>query len=122
MLKAMPEKWKRRRDLVFLVSPQVEEDYRLGLATRGTELGDRQLTDGTTVKYAGYEVVPVPYLAAGQHLLTPWKNLAFGIHEREILVEKQRQSRKRVIEYTTTARIDYEWINPAAAVVGHDAV
>lgn len=120
MLRAMPEKWKRRRDLVFLVSPQVEEDYRLSLANRETVLGDQQLTEGTVQKFAGYNVIAVPFLPTGTHLLTPWKNLAFGIHEREILVEKQRQTRKRVIEYTTTARIDYNWVNPEAAVVGYD--
>lgn len=118
MLKAMPNKWKRNvGQLAFLVSPTVEEEYRLSLSSRSTALGDEQLVSANNQKFAGVQVVPVPFLAEGDMILTNWKNLAYGIHEREIRVGKQVQERKRLVEYTTTARVDYQWVTPDAAVV-----
>lgn len=118
MLRAMPDRWKRNKSMLkFLVSPTVEEDYRLSLADRQTALGDRQLTDAAATTYAGIEIIAVPSMADTDLLLTPIKNLAYGIHEREIRVGKQVQERKRLVEYTTTARVDFQWIKPEAAVV-----
>jgi len=121
ILKAMPDKWKRNRaGLAFLVSPGVEEEYRLSLATRETALGDQQLTEAATQRFAGIRVLPVPAWPDDVIVLTPVKNLAYGIHEREIRVGKQVQERKRLVEYTTTARVDFEWIQPEAVVIGYD--
>lgn len=122
MLKALPDRWKRNpRGLVYLTAPSVEEEYRLSLASRQTALGDRQLIDGSAVTYAGIPVKSVPFLLPGQHLLTKTENLVFAI-KRAIRIGRQVQERSRLIEYTMTARVGYEIINPELAVYGNDWV
>lgn len=120
MLAQLSEKWKRNTaGLAYLVAPSVEEEYRLSLADRATALGDRQLTGGDPTTYAGIPILPVPFLAADTHLLTNPKNLAYGI-KRAIRVGRQVQERKRLIEYTITARVGFEWLNPDAAVISQN--
>jgi hypothetical protein len=113
MLSAMPNKWKRNyADLVFLVAPDVEVTYRNELADRATALGDAYLTEGRRAQYQGVDVYPLPYLpgsAAPQCVLTTWKNLAVGIG-RQIRVGKQIQERKRIMEYTITAKVDFNYV------------
>jgi len=113
MLSAMPNKWKRNlAELVFLVAPDVEVTYRNELADRATALGDAYLTEGRRAQYQGVDVYPLPYLpgnSSPQCMLTTWKNLAVGIG-RQIRVGKQIQERKRIIEYTITAKIDFNYV------------
>jgi hypothetical protein len=113
MLSAMPNKWKRNlADLVFLVAPDIEVTYRNELADRATALGDAYLTEGRRAQYQGVDVYPLPYLPGNsvpQCILTTWKNLAVGVG-RQIRVGKQIQERKRVIEYTITAKIDFNYV------------
>lgn len=117
ILAGLPEKWKRSTGgLAYFVSPAVEESYRLSIANRATGLGDDVLETGRAVSFAGIPVVATPLLAGSNtHLLTRPENMVFAI-KRAIRVGRFVNERTRRIEYTMSARVGYEWINPDAAV------
>lgn len=121
MVAAMPEKWKRNPDQIeIMVSPEVEEKYRLQLTARNTALGDSFLATGKAATYLGYRVEPYPYLTAGTHIFGNPKNLAVGIHARDMRVGKQIQERKRIVEVTITSRLDFEIVTDDQVVVAYD--
>jgi hypothetical protein len=118
-LAAMPNKWKTSpEELVFLVSPDVEEEYRDELAGRATALGDEYTVKNRRSEYKGIMVEPIPYWpgdgtshypAGPVVMLTKYKNLAIGIG-RNIRVGRQIQERKRTIEYTITTKTDFNYV------------
>lgn len=109
LLKALPPKWRNDPDaLAFYVSPNVEVDYRGSLAERGTALGDQFLVEKKAARFNGIEVKPVAYFSDTVFVLTLKKNFKAGI-SRKITYETQRQPRKRLIEYTITAKVDYNY-------------
>ena len=119
VLAAMPNKWKTNpSELVYLVSPDVETAYRDELAARATALGDEYAIKNKRAEYQGIAVEPIPffpgngtshYPAGPVILLTKYKNLAVGIG-RDMRVGRQVQERKRVIEYTITAKTDFNYV------------
>jgi len=121
MLKLLPDKY-RGLELVFFVPPETADAYANELANRGTNLGDTVMVQGVpTLRYFGYKVVADPYLRKEGNLsrraiLTIPDNLVFGI-QRDITIDAQWQPRKRVVEYTITARNDYEFANADAVVL-----
>lgn len=127
LMKAMPNKWKTNpEDLVFLVSPDVEEEYRDELSARNTGLGDKYETENARAKYKGSIVEPVSFFpgVGTSHyptgpivVLTKYKNLAVGIG-RNMRVGRQIQERKRIIEYTITTKIDYNYVTGEMIVLG----
>ncbi|MDD4291983.1 MAG: P2 family phage major capsid protein [Clostridia bacterium] len=124
MLKLMPNKWKANTDeLVFLVAPDVEVSYRDELGTRNTALGDALLAEKRRASYQGIIVEPMPFMPGGNTpsvMLTKPKNLGIGIG-RNIRVGRQIQERKRVIEYTITAKTDYNYVLGDMIVLGEKA-
>lgn len=112
ILQAMPNKWKGNvADLVFLVAPDVETAYRDELGERSTALGDAFLTQAKNAQYQGIDVKPIPFWPGGSKpvvILTKAKNLAVGIG-RNMRFGRQVQERKRVTEFTITAKIDYNY-------------
>ena len=121
MLDLMPDKYLGL-ELTFFVPPETAIAYANELANRSTGLGDTVMVQGVPVlRYFGYKVVPDPYLRKEGNLsrrgiLTPASNLTFGI-QRNITIDAQWQPRKRVVEYTITARNDYEFANADAVVL-----
>lgn len=115
MLKKMPEKFKTDK-IVFLCSPNFRDEYIDEISKRSTGLGDKALTEGGEVKYKGYALKPLPCLADGDVILTHPQNIAYGV-QRDISIEWTRVPRKRRIEYTITARTDYEFAEIEAVVV-----
>jgi hypothetical protein len=113
MLAALPNKWKNNpAELCFLVSPDVEEAYRAELSNRTTALGDTMVTEYRSAQYSGIDIMPVPFLPGGADpkvLLTKYQNLAVGIG-RDIRIGKQVQERKRIVEYTISAKIDFNYV------------
>jgi len=106
MLAAMPNKWKADpTQLAFLVSGSDAHKYRMQLAGRETGLGDASILERKTLYYAGIEVIPVPFWPDGKPVLTRQKNLKVGIR-RDMRSERQVQSRKRLVEYTITGKVD----------------
>lgn len=115
MLKEMPEKFKTN-EIVFLCSPNFRDEYIDEISKRVTALGDKALTEGGEVKYKGYKLEPVPCLSDSDVMLVHPINLAYGV-QRDISIEWTRVPRKRRIEYTITARTDYEFAEVDAIVV-----
>lgn len=115
MLAKMPEKYKTDK-IVFVCSPNFKDEYVDEISKRSTALGDKALTEGGEVKYKGRTLMSVPCLGDGDVMLTDPLNLAYGV-QREISIEWERVPRKRRIEYTITARTDYEFADIEAMVV-----
>ena len=121
LVAAMPEKWKRNpAQIELMVSPEVEEKYRLQLTARNTALGDAFLATDKAASYLGYKVNAYPYIPNGVQLFGNPKNLAVGIHARDMRVGKQIQERKRIVEVTITSRLDFEVVMDDQVVLGYD--
>jgi hypothetical protein len=120
MLAGLPVKYRRNRDLLkFFVSPDFEEGYRVQLQERATGLGDTYLAENKTAFYHGIEVVPNAYWTTRAPILTTKSNLHVGIG-RNITVEREKKPRKRIYEYTITAKIDFNYAVSELMVVGQD--
>lgn len=110
MYKLLPDKYKSNPSLLtFLVSFADEDQYRTQLSDRATNLGDVYLIENVRAFYKGIPVLPVPYITPGTAILTNTKNLAVGFG-REITVYKMHNPRARRIEYTITAKIDFNYV------------
>lgn len=121
MLGKMPNKFKANKQaLRYYVSVTAEEKYRFQLGQRQTAGGDVILQGGEAVRYSGIAVVPVPYMPDGTALLTVPDNLVFGIR-RDVSLGIFKHERKRVWEYTWTLRVDYQIVEPDAAVIAYNA-
>lgn len=124
MLALMPTKWRGNvSELCFLVAPDVEQAYRDELGARNTALGDSMIVDNRGSQYNGITIVPCPFMPGGASpkvLLTKYQNLAIGIG-RDMRFGSQIQERKRVIEYTITAKIDFNYVSGDMIVLGQKA-
>jgi hypothetical protein len=110
MYKKLPDKYKSNPgQLSFLVSFDDEDQYRSQLSDRSTNLGDVYLTENVRAMYKGIPVEPVPYINSGLAILTNKKNLALGFG-RDITVYKMANPRARRIEYTITAKLDFNYV------------
>jgi len=120
MLAALPSKWKRNRAaLAFIVSPEDYEDYLDEVAARATPAGDNALLNAVDIRFKGIPVREHPYVPEGTQILTPTANLYIGFG-RDITWELQRQARKRLTEYTITAKVDFEYAIGDAVVLSQD--
>lgn len=116
MLEMLPNKWKANKaELRFYVSPTVAEAYIEQLTVRQTAWADELLQTGKLPLYKGITIFPVDFIPDDVLVLTLRRNLAVGI-QRQFTNERERKPRKRVIEYTMTARVD------AAKIVVDDAL
>lgn len=125
MLKAMslavPNKFKALPDLVYWTPVRFAEEFADQLSVRETGLGDSVIVGGfPAMRYFGRQVIAEPHLYdenADKAVLTPARNLVFGI-QRQMTVESEWKPRKRSVEYTITARADYELGTGSAVVLG----
>jgi hypothetical protein len=120
--KSVPTKFLGRTDYVFFVPVTFAQNYAEEVSARLTGLGDQVLVNGfPALRYFGKRVIPEPHLAAasGYVVVTPTANLHFGI-QRAITVDSEWQPRKRIVEYTITARTDYEYATGEAIVLGQN--
>src|SRR5690625_4249975 len=116
-LRQMPQRFKGRTDQAFFVPVALAERYAEETADRQTGLGDQVLVGGfPALRYFGIPVVPEPHLTGDSFLLSPTGNLFFGV-QRQMTVDGQWQPRRRVVEYTLTARVDFEYATGKALVV-----
>ena len=119
-LATMPNKFKRANlGMTFFAPVEFVEGYLETLAGRATALGDQVTVNGLpAVTYFGQRIIPDSAIdPTGQQIvLTPADNLVFGIH-RDIRVESEYKPRKRAVEYTLSARTDYELAQPNAVVL-----
>jgi hypothetical protein len=133
MLKNMPSKYKANtglKNMVFLNSDLVTQDYLMALEARGTALGDRAITDGDVTRYHKVPIIDVPLMptalgtapdygivGAGAYtdvVLTPKNNLIIGI-QKDIKIEPMRSAADECTYYFYTMKI-------AAAIENVNAV
>lgn len=116
MFRMLPRKWKNNAaNLRFLVSSNTAADYVNQLKPRYTNLGDRLIVSGEIPPFRGVQLEVLPYWPDDVVMLTMPRNLAMGI-QRQFTVDRERNPRKRIVEYTMTSRLD------VAEIVVDDAV
>ena len=106
--------------LKILVSHSVNREYKEELTERNTALGDSLLISGKNVTYDGFEIIPVGFLQDDIQMVTPLKNLAYGVYGGNIETYHQVVPRKTRHEYTLLADFDFEIHNPDVLVIGKD--
>lgn len=120
LLRQQPVRFRGRTDQAIFVPVAFAERYAEETASRQTALGDRVLVGGfPELRYFGIPVIPEPHLAGAtgnRIMMTPAGNLFFGI-QRQMTVDGQWQPRRRVVEYTMTARTDYQYATGEAIVL-----
>jgi HK97 family phage major capsid protein len=117
MLKLLDFKYQARPDLAFFIPFSGTFVYADELADRATALGDNVLVNGQqALRYFGIPVYGEPHLTADEAVLSPLANLVWGV-QRGITFESERNTRKRVMEYTITARTDHQYSRSEAVVL-----
>lgn len=133
MIKAMPTKYKtRRNELRFYAPPNVVQDYVDSLADRETILGDTLIQEGAKAMAFGIPVVEVPLMnqqvtgtyvgASGDHSdvwLTFPENFITGVLE-DIVVFHWFNARKDAHEFTLYLEVDFKLENTDAVVLLRD--
>ena len=126
MLSQMPSKYfqmyrqEDKSQLKIFVSHAENRKYKNQLVERNTALGDSVLINGKNVNYDGFEIVPVGFLPEGYRMLTPYKNLAYGIFGGSLETYHEVVPRFLRHEYTLLADCDFEIHNPDVVVVSKD--
>lgn len=130
MVRAMPTAFRRKAsDLRIFMSLDSEVDYRDGLSSRETPLGDLALGEEISVAYHGIPIEGIPVfpekLGGGQDqqdaLLTDPKNMAIGIH-RELQFETMKDISAGVFVIVATIRFDFKYVEKDATVLATDFV
>jgi hypothetical protein len=120
MYRAMPVEYLGLTDLGFFMPVPFCQRYAEEVSTRETAFGDQILVNGfPALRYFGMPVVPETHLyltSADEGVLTPFSNLYHGI-QRQITVDSEWKPRTRVVEFTITARNDYEYSTGKAIVL-----
>jgi HK97 family phage major capsid protein len=133
MIKAMPTKYKtRRNELRFYAPPNVVQDYVDSLSDRETPLGDSLIQEGAKAMAFGVPVIEVPLMnqtvsgtytgATGDHsdvILTFPENFISGVLE-DIVVFHWFNARKDAHEFTLYLEVDFKWENLDAVVMLRD--
>lgn len=102
---------------VFFVPYKTALTYAEEFANHSTAFGEQVTLNGLpALRYFGIPVVAEPHLAGDEAVLTPAQNLIWGV-QRGITMESQWNPRKRVIEYTITARTDQNYAKSQAVVL-----
>lgn len=122
MLQNMSSQFLGRTDHRYWCSIGLAQKYAEEVSTRETGLGDQVLINGLpSLRYFGIPLNPDTHIASASQriILTPSSNLFFGI-QRVMRVDSEWVPRKRIVEYTMSARTDYEYATGQAVVNGHD--
>ena len=105
MKKAMPTRFRRNlAALRYYNSMDVESDYRVQVASRGSPLGDAVLTGAAPVPVLGVPLRGVALMPNANGLLTNPQNLIWGI-QRNIRIERDRDIRARAWIIVLTVRV-----------------
>lgn len=118
MISAVPKNYLRNRaDWKLWVHWDIEDAYRNILRERGTGLGDSAQTTAGSLAYKGFQILDSSNMPEGQALLAPSNNLVYGVH-RDIFIEPDRQPKARKTDFVTTLRVDANYEDENASVVG----
>lgn len=118
MISAVPKKYLRNRaDWKLWVHWDIEDAYRNILRERGTGLGDSAQTTAGSLAYKGFQILDSSNMPEGKAFLAPSNNLVYGVH-RDIFIEPDRQPKARKTDFVTTLRVDANFEDENASVVG----
>lgn len=105
MKKAMPTRFRRNLNaLRFLNSMNVESDYRVQVASRGTDLGDATLLGNAPLPVLGIPLQGVALMPEANGLLLDPKNVIWGL-QRNVRIERDRDIRARSWIVVVTMRL-----------------
>lgn len=105
--KAMPTRYRRNLStLRYLTSMDVESNYRVQVASRGTALGDATLLGNNALPVLGTPLQGVAVMPETTALYLDPKNVIFGI-QRNVRIEKDRDIRARSWIIVMTMRIGF---------------
>lgn len=120
MYRSIQFEFLARTDLNYFMPVPFCQRYAEEVSVRETALGDAVLIQGfPALRYFGVPVTAEPHLylgSAAKGMLTPNPNLYHGI-QRTVTVDSEWVPRKRVVEFTITARNDYEYATGKAIVL-----
>lgn len=115
-IQRMPTKYLRNRAAMrHFVSHHVEMEYRDSIATRATSLGDEKVSTFTPMFAYGTPVLPVALMPGNVLYLTWPQNIIWGV-QRQIMIETDRDIRRRVMIIVVTLRVDVKVEEPDATV------
>lgn len=103
--KAIPTRFRRNlAGMRFFTSMDRESDYRVTVASRGTDLGDAILTSNNPLPVLGVPMVGAALMPNANALFTDPQNVLFGI-QRNVRIEQDRDIRSREVIIVLTARV-----------------
>lgn len=120
MMQAMPVNFLGRTDHRFFCSIPFAMNHADDLSVRETALGDQVMVNGfPALRYFGIPLNPDSHIASATQrvVLCPQGNLFHGV-QRLFRMDTEWRPRNRWIEYTLTARNDYEYATGKAVVNG----
>lgn len=116
-IQRMPTRYLRNRAMMkHYVSHHVEMEYRDSIADRATSLGDEKISKFTPMFAYGTPVQPTAMMPDNKLFLSYPKNIVWGI-QRDIMIETDKDIRRRVLIIVLTMRCDVKVEEPQACVV-----
>jgi hypothetical protein len=113
----MPTKYLRNVSLMrYYTSHHVETEYRDSLASRETGLGDEKIVGRTPCYAYGIALDPCALMPNNKICLTYPDNIVWGV-QRDIMIETDRDIRRRVLIIVMTLRVDVKLEQPDACVI-----
>ena len=122
LLTKMPDQFLGRTDHAYWMAVTFAQRYADEVSKRETSLGDQVLIQGfPALRFFGIPVVPETHIksASRRGILTPTTNIFWGV-QRVFRIDSEFQPRRRVIEYTLSARTDVEYATGVPVVNGFD--
>jgi hypothetical protein len=120
LIQAMPDQFLGRTDHVYWAAVTFAQKYAETVSTRETQFGDQVLIQGLpALRYFGIPIIPETHIAGASRrlILTPTTNLFWGV-QRVFRMDSEFRPRRRVIEYTLSARTDQEYATGVPVVNG----
>ena len=120
LLQAMPDQFLGRTDHAYWMAVTFAQKYADEVSKRETQLGDQVLIQGfPALRFFGIPIVPETHIksASQRGILTPTSNIFWGV-QRVFRIDSEFQPRRRVIEYTLSARTDVEYATGVPVVNG----
>lgn len=113
----MPTKYLRNVSMMrYYTSHHVETEYRDSLVDRTTALGDEKITGRTPCFAYGVPLAPCALMPNNKVVLTYPDNIVWGV-QRDIMIETDKDIRRRVLIIVLTIRCDVKLEQPDACVV-----
>ena len=122
LLQAMPDQFLGRTDHAYWMAVTFAQKYADEVSKRETALGDQVLIQGfPALRHFGIPIVPETHIksASRRGILPPTTNLFWGV-QRVFRIDSEFKPRRRVIEYTLSARTDVEYATGVPVVNGFD--